>query len=66
MATIGTSLGGIWANESWGRYWGWVVIVSLMLLLIFSGIKERRITKKPYDLEIQVAISSHPPSNQYC
>ncbi len=20
---IGTFLGGIWANESWGRYWGW-------------------------------------------
>ncbi len=23
MLTIGTFLGGIWANESWGRYWGW-------------------------------------------
>ena len=23
MAAIGTFLGGIWANESWGRYWGW-------------------------------------------
>lgn len=21
--SIGTFLGGIWANESWGRYWGW-------------------------------------------
>ena len=21
--TMGTFLGGIWANESWGRYWGW-------------------------------------------
>lgn len=21
--TIGTFLGGIWANESWGRYWSW-------------------------------------------
>jgi cytochrome c-type biogenesis protein CcsB len=21
--TIGTLLGGVWANESWGRYWGW-------------------------------------------
>ncbi|MCF8226361.1 MAG: cytochrome c biogenesis protein CcsA [Bacteroidales bacterium] len=20
---IGTFLGGVWANESWGRYWGW-------------------------------------------
>lgn len=23
MAVIGTFLGGVWANESWGRYWGW-------------------------------------------
>ena len=23
MLSIGTFLGGIWANESWGRYWGW-------------------------------------------
>ncbi|WP_299439313.1 cytochrome c biogenesis protein CcsA [uncultured Aquimarina sp.] len=23
VLTIGTFLGGIWANESWGRYWAW-------------------------------------------
>jgi cytochrome c-type biogenesis protein CcsB len=23
MLTVGTFLGGVWANESWGRYWGW-------------------------------------------
>ena len=23
LAAIGTFLGGIWANESWGKYWGW-------------------------------------------
>lgn len=23
MLTIGTFLGGMWANESWGRYWSW-------------------------------------------
>jgi cytochrome c-type biogenesis protein CcsB len=23
MLSIGTFLGGVWANESWGRYWGW-------------------------------------------
>ena len=21
--TVGNFLGGVWANESWGRYWGW-------------------------------------------
>lgn len=23
LLTAGTFLGGVWANESWGRYWGW-------------------------------------------
>jgi len=23
LMTIGNFLGGVWANESWGRYWGW-------------------------------------------
>jgi ABC-type transport system involved in cytochrome c biogenesis permease subunit len=23
FATVGTILGGIWANDSWGRFWGW-------------------------------------------
>ncbi len=23
LLTVGTFLGGIWANESWGRYWAW-------------------------------------------
>jgi len=23
MVTVGSFLGGVWANESWGRYWGW-------------------------------------------
>ena len=23
LITIGTFLGAVWANESWGRYWGW-------------------------------------------
>ena len=23
LSTSGTFLGVIWANESWGRYWGW-------------------------------------------
>ena len=21
--TVGTFLGAVWANETWGRYWGW-------------------------------------------
>ncbi|MBL0102291.1 MAG: cytochrome c biogenesis protein CcsA [Bacteroidetes bacterium] len=41
LATIGTFLGGVWANESWGRYWGWdaketwalVIVITYTLLL---------------------------------
>lgn len=41
MAAIGTFLGGVWANESWGRYWGWdaketwalVIVISYSLIL---------------------------------
>jgi cytochrome c-type biogenesis protein CcsB len=41
LATIGTFLGGVWANESWGRYWGWdaketwalVIVVAYTLVL---------------------------------
>ncbi|AJC86194.1 cytochrome c biogenesis protein [Campylobacter sp. RM16704] len=45
MLTIGNFLGGIWANESWGRYWGWdpketwalisIVIYAMVLHLRF-------------------------------
>ena len=23
FAVVGTILGGVWANDSWGRFWGW-------------------------------------------
>ena len=31
LATVGTFLGGVWANESWGRYWAWDPIESSSL-----------------------------------
>ena len=49
MLTIGNFLGGIWANESWGRYWGWdpketwalisIGIYAIVLHLRFMGFK---------------------------
>jgi ABC-type transport system involved in cytochrome c biogenesis permease subunit len=41
LSLVGTVLGGIWANDSWGRFWGWdpkengalmIVLWSLILL----------------------------------
>jgi len=40
LLTIGNFLGGIWANESWGRYWGWdpKETWALVTILVYSAI----------------------------
>ncbi|MFT3753824.1 MAG: cytochrome c biogenesis protein CcsA [Paludibacter sp.] len=44
MLTVGTFLGGIWANESWGRYWGWdsKETWALVSVLVYSVILHLR------------------------
>jgi len=45
--TVGNFLGGVWANESWGRYWGWdpketwayISIVTYALVLHLRFVK---------------------------
>jgi cytochrome c-type biogenesis protein CcsB len=43
--TIGTFLGGVWANESWGRYWGWdpKETWALITVVIYSFIAHMRL-----------------------
>ena len=38
LLTVGTLLGGVWANESWGRYWGWDAkeTWSLITILVYA------------------------------
>jgi cytochrome c-type biogenesis protein CcsB len=45
MVTIGTFLGGIWANESWGRYWGWdpKETWALVTILVYAFIAHMRL-----------------------
>ena len=40
MLTVGTFLGGVWANESWGRYWGWdsKETWALVSILVYSAV----------------------------
>jgi cytochrome c-type biogenesis protein CcsB len=40
LLTIGNFLGGVWANESWGRYWGWdpKETWALVSILIYAAI----------------------------
>ncbi len=44
LLTIGTFLGGIWANESWGRYWAWDPKESwaLITILVYAFIVHMR------------------------
>lgn len=44
MLTIGTFLGGVWANESWGRYWGWdpKETWALITVVVFAFIVHMR------------------------
>jgi ABC-type transport system involved in cytochrome c biogenesis permease subunit len=48
MVTIGTYLGGVWANESWGRYWGWDAkeTWALVTILVYAFILHMRIIPK--------------------
>ena len=45
LATMGTFLGGIWANESWGRYWGWDAkeTWALIIIIVYSIIAHLRL-----------------------
>jgi cytochrome c-type biogenesis protein CcsB len=36
MAAVGTFLGGIWANESWGKYWGWDSKETWALVIVIT------------------------------
>jgi len=38
FSVVGTILGGIWANESWGRFWGWDPKENGALLIVISQI----------------------------
>ena len=52
FSLVGTILGGIWADQSWGRFWGWdakengalliVIWNALLLHARFSGIAKTR------------------------
>jgi ABC-type transport system involved in cytochrome c biogenesis permease subunit len=43
FTTLGTILGGIWADQSWGRFWGWdpkengALLIVMWLLLLVHG-----------------------------
>ncbi|MCC6938210.1 MAG: cytochrome c biogenesis protein CcsA [Flavobacteriales bacterium] len=48
MISVGTYLGGVWANESWGRYWGWDAkeTWALVTILVYAFILHLRLIPK--------------------
>jgi cytochrome c biogenesis factor len=48
LLTIGTFLGGVWAIESWGRYWGWdpKETWALISVLIYAIVLHVRLIPK--------------------
>ncbi|MDO9152684.1 MAG: cytochrome c biogenesis protein CcsA [Paludibacter sp.] len=57
MLTAGCFIGGVWANESWGRYWGWdpKETWALVSILVYSAILHLRNVPK---LNNQFVLSS--------
>jgi len=47
LLSVGNFLGGVWANESWGRYWGWdpKETWALVSILIYAAIVHLRFIK---------------------
>ncbi len=48
LMTIGTFLGAVWANESWGRYWGWdpKETWALITVVVYSIVTHIHLVKK--------------------
>src|SRR5690554_94831 len=48
LMTIGTFLGAVWANESWGRYWGWDLkeTWALITIIVYSVVTHLHLVKK--------------------
>jgi cytochrome c-type biogenesis protein CcsB len=59
MLTVGNFLGGVWANESWGRYWGWdpKETWALVTILVYAIVIHLRFIKALYSPFIYSVIS---------
>ncbi|MFI3242688.1 MAG: cytochrome c biogenesis protein CcsA [Akkermansia sp.] len=52
LMAVGSYLGAIWANESWGRYWGWdpKETWALITIITYIGVTHLSFMKKIYSL----------------
>lgn len=49
---VGSYLGAVWANESWGRYWGWdpKETWALITIIVYLGVTHLGFLKRGYSL----------------
>ena len=52
LMTIGTFMGAVWANESWGRYWGWdpKETWALITMIVYVMVTHLHLLRKWYNL----------------
>ena len=52
LMTAGTFLGAVWANESWGRYWGWdpKETWALITMVAYAAVTHLHLTRRGRDL----------------
>ncbi|RXK06161.1 cytochrome C biogenesis protein [Halarcobacter bivalviorum] len=60
--TIGNFLGGVWANESWGRYWGWDpketwAYVSIVIYVLVVHMRFVKKLNNPYAFSVASLLS---------
>ena len=50
LMTVGTFLGAVWANESWGRYWGWdpKETWALITMVVYAVVTHLHLVKRWY------------------
>ncbi len=60
LTAVGTALGGIWADQSWGRFWGWDPKENgaLLIVLWLIWIQHGRISGHMRDLPFMAAIAA--------
>ena len=52
LMTTGTFMGAVWANESWGRYWGWdpKETWALITMIVYAIVTHLHLLRKGYSL----------------
>ncbi len=50
LMTVGTFLGAVWANESWGRYWGWdpKETWALITMVVYAVVTHLHLVRRWY------------------